>query len=260
MSIATFRESLRNISVPFLLGFVGVRLGYAVGLVIDAMGDATRESIKARMPGVADVSALPYLGRDRGLFQGPNETPTAFAARLSNSMLARRRSGTAGEALRQLREYFSPSYIAHLYHVSDRSVWHSIDQITGVVTKTRVNPPNWKWDGNSYGITGGSPWWWRVWIILDGTSWVAEGVWGTSTWGDGGTWGCTALPAESTAVNRIVAAFRCAKVQVVNVIVAFTPGMFAPGNTPGSGVMPVGTYDQPATRLTVNAAFWQGAQ
>lgn len=256
MSIATFRETLRNISTPWLLGYVSLRVGYAIGLVTDALAESTRVAIKARMPGVCDTTALPYLGRDRGIDQGPSEDPVTFAGRLSNSMVSVRRKGTAWELLRQLRYYFAPSFISHLYMVSDRATWHAIDA-SGATTKTIASPSNWKWDQNAFGIAG-SPRWWRVWLVLDGTSWLPESVWGGGTWGDGGSWGSTASPAEVSAVRRMAARWRSEGTQIVNIIVSFTPGMFAPGNAPG-GIMPAGAYDQPATRVGVNAAFWDGA-
>ncbi len=256
MSRPSFRETVKSICPPWLLGPVGEGIGYACTIVLDAMAESVRMGVKASMPQGGVPSSLGILGDELGIDRGANETEAHYAERLTGSLQAKRRKGSAGELLRQLLGQFSPDTTVGISTVSDRSVWHSIDAVTGVVTKTVVTPRNWVWDAYATGVLS-PPRWKRLWVIIENTQWASD-VW---TFGDNydeiGTWGSTATVAEVSAVRRTVERWRSRGVHVVNTIVCFTPGILASGNAPGSP-MPDQDFDDPAVRVTLDACFWKG--
>ncbi len=259
---ATFRGTLGSICAPFLLGPNGERIGYVVGLAIDALAESTREAVRAWFPGRGPPEALPHIGRDRGIDRGPRERGGDYAERLRTSMVALRQAGSAARLLQQLRHYWSPVFDADLSFVSDRGVWHTIDMATGVVTKTEVSPSNWQWDPYAAGIaSAGTQRWRRGWLVLENTQWSIDtwsGAGPSSVYDNVGTWGSDATIEEVTAVRRLVERFRSAGVHIVNIIVSFTPGLYAVGNAPGAP-MPDGDHHLAATRVGIDASFWIGA-
>jgi hypothetical protein len=261
----SFRDSIKLISPPWLAGRVTERIGYAVGLVLDATNDQIREGVRARMPGEGTPDALPFIGNDRQIDRGPRESADSYAARLREAFDTWRAAGSARAMLGQLRAYFlgtaSPPPIRI---VSDRSVWHTIDNVTGIVTKYVPGSGlrNWRWDAFSSSLASppGSPRWWRAWVVIDSSS----GPW--EPWylgdpnvslGDGHTLGSTATVEEVTSIRKIVRKWRPANAHLVNVIVTFDAALFDTGNAPGAP-MPDGDYDDYAAR-TLDAAFWEGA-
>jgi hypothetical protein len=250
----SFRETLRSICPPWLLGRISGGLGYAIGLVTDAMAESVRMGVRASAPDYALPDSIGLIGNEVQIDRGPTESLELYAPRLKGSINAHKRAGSAGQLLRELRAWFAPTFPG-LSCVSDRGVWHVIDPTTAVVTKTIVSPSNWKFDPYAFGVAAaGTQRWWRLWVIIDGGPWT-QTVWGSSTWGSG-TWGSTATVAEASALQRIVARWRTRGVQVF-IIVNFTPGLFDVANAPGSP-MPNGDMHLEVTRMARAASFWKG--
>lgn len=101
-------------SRPFLAMF-----GAFAGL-LDAAVEGVYEARKAALPGQVDlpgveglggfdvVDALPYIGRDRGIAQGPAELPWDYAAELRGWRESKARAGTPAEILSQLAAVLGP--------------------------------------------------------------------------------------------------------------------------------------------------------
>lgn len=244
------RESLIAISPPWLQSFWSSRVQYGPGLALDAVAQWMLEGTKAALPGLGTPDALPYIGRDRNLDRGPNETDAAFAARLSAAFDTWATAGTAATLLQQLLVYFAPSTATPLRVVSNAAVWHDINLTTGAVTKTVA--ANWTWDALA------STAWFRGWVIIDSSAgpWTVD-LWSStdgSVWGDGGTWGSNASLADVTAIRSIVDKWRPANVAVPNIIVTFSNTLFLPASSAPPN--PTGTSDNPAWRVATNAIYW----
>jgi hypothetical protein len=248
-----FRESIFEISPPWLAeeGGIAEAIQYAEGITIDAIGDWMIESVKASMPGEGTPDALYLIGRDMQIDRGPNETDDHYIDRLRRAVDSHRVKGSGPELLKQLLAWFSPSVATPLRLVSNAAVWHEIDLVTEVVTKTVVGT-NWTWD--SYTPTR----WWRGWVIIDSSvgPWTVD-IWDlVGLWGDGGTWGSDATVDEIAQLRRIIDRWKPAHITCMNIIVTFTATNFEVADA--SPPNPSGTSDTPAWRLGYNAIFWTG--
>lgn len=81
---------------------VGQYEGTANGTLIDTQLARVKAGIKARMPGQAPTDALPHIGGDRGLVQGPIGSNADFIIRLQTAWDNWARAGTFLEMLVQL--------------------------------------------------------------------------------------------------------------------------------------------------------------
>lgn len=109
-----FRRQWTDVVPTWLHGAEAVRLGYVLGLMIDASLDAVLQSMRHRLPGYIslDPLALQLLGRDRGLITGGLETTESYAVRLRSWLEAHRHRGSSRELLRQLRAIHGAEQIA----------------------------------------------------------------------------------------------------------------------------------------------------
>jgi hypothetical protein len=97
------KEWLQGLPIPWLAGrtYGSADVG-SYGEVLDDNVDDIKESVKARFPDYAPSDALPYIGNDRGLIQGPSETNADFILRLKTAWNDWARAGTPLELLVQL--------------------------------------------------------------------------------------------------------------------------------------------------------------
>jgi len=103
MASSSITQWLQNLPIPWLVGETNGRADVtSYGTVLDGQVDLLKEAVKARMPGEAPSDALPYIGNDRKLIQGPNETDENFTIRLQTAWDDWARAGTAVELLTQL--------------------------------------------------------------------------------------------------------------------------------------------------------------
>lgn len=247
-----FRHSILEVSPPFLLGPIGEANQVAAGEVLDALGDWAIEGVMASMPGYGPNDALYLIGRDMQIARGPNETDDHYINRLQGAVASHRIRGNGGELLRQLLAWFSPSTATPVRIVSNRAVWHEIDLVTEVVTKTDVGT-NWEWDAFA------SVRWWRGWVIIDSSAapWTIDRWGDPGDWGDGGSWGSDADPSDGEALRRIVEKWKPARMVCKNIIVTFDASLFE--RTDASPPNPNGNGEDSAWRASLDAAFWRGA-
>lgn len=254
----SLRDATFRIGTPWMQRRVFGRIRWGIRLLLDADWSLLELGIKARMPGIGTPEALPYIGNDRQIDRGRTESDESYADRLSGAFDTWRTAGSARTLLEQLRFYFSPTFVP-IRTVSNRGVWHEIDPVTGVVTKTVSSPTNWEWDEHAAAR------WWRGWIVIDSSS----GPW--STWqcgsvGAGGsgkqcgdptlTCGSTATPQEVAAIRKLALKWKPAHVHAMHVILTFDASTFEALDAPGAP-MPDGTFDNPVNR-TRPACYWIG--
>lgn len=102
----TQTEFLQGLPIPWLAGnSVGQANAGALGQVLDGAIDQLRQSVKAHMPSLAPLDALPYIGGDRKLIQGPTETTASFRIRCKDAWAQWQRAGTACSVLEQIAYY-----------------------------------------------------------------------------------------------------------------------------------------------------------
>lgn len=99
----TFVEFLQSLPIPWLVaGANGAKEQLSNGTVLDQQADLIKQAVKARMPDYAPADALPHIGGDRALVQGPSETNANFITRTKTPWDDWARAGTHLEMLVQL--------------------------------------------------------------------------------------------------------------------------------------------------------------
>lgn len=98
----TYVEWYHGLPIPWLNGANGFNEGTAIGTVLDQQVDLLKQAQKAHFPSLAPSDALPHIGSDRRLIQGPNETDDNFRIRLRTAWDDHARDGTPLELLVQL--------------------------------------------------------------------------------------------------------------------------------------------------------------
>ncbi len=213
------------------------RYFYSCALLGDLGLENAIQGAQARMPTLAPPSALPYLGRDRGIVRGYAEPNDVFALRMIPFRDAHKTRGNPYTLMRMVRAYVYP-YLPKMRIVNNRGTWYTLnpDDTTEVVKSAG----NWNWDGNTALRS-------RAWLIIysDLGPWDDTGAWGDpgTYWGQPGTtWGTTATPEQVASVRAIVDYWRSATARFENIIIAFDPDSFDPSDPPGSPGLPDGTW------------------
>lgn len=229
---------------PPLLGRIGSALLRAINAERDALLDKMRQAMRARMPGIGTLTALPYLSADRRIARGFQETDAAFAARLESALDTWAHAGSAVSLLTQLAGYVSPSILT-LRTVSDLGNWDSSDDGATVWHWRRndmmIPADNWDWDAAN-GVP--TTMWWRAWVVIyAGALWASDGLWGDAgLWGDGGAWGTDMSVLQARAIRAIVGTWKAAHASIPWIILAFDSTWFAPTALPGAATLPSGDW------------------
>lgn len=240
----------------WLRGKVGSAVHFAAGITNEALGKILIVGIQARFPSTEQPDALPYIGRDRNLDQGPFESAASFATRCRFAFDTWSTAGHPRELLGAILAYLSPN-APILRVVGGLSIWDTLS--SGVSSLLYASPANWNWDENVR--------WWRAWPIIYKPSFGPSPKWGAFKWGDGSTYGSGATSTQVRALRNIVRKWKPANVVVPNIIVSFDPTLFDPTQPAGGGINPDGQFGRPyksngtvavATR-PANTAFFGGA-
>ena len=265
----SFRDSIRTMVPPWLADRFplpltnGFRFLYCNAAVLDAFMQVAVEGLRAKYPGIGTPTALPYLGRDRLILRGPDESDAHYAARLVGWLQAWRLAGSAVAVLNQLYDYFSPATPPLLRLVTNWGTWYTLapDGTLTIQRYTMGEAAPWNWDNRP-------DLWARCWVIIyspNGVPWGPDRAWGEGgKWGDGRRWGTTATRDQVVSIQQIVAQWKGAHALYPNVIISFDPAAFAPD---GSGAQPDGTWGTyykivggvAVPSRYANARYWDGA-
>lgn len=152
---------------------VGGRYLYDIGLGDDCLLEKMNQAMQAHMPTVCTPTALPYIGNDRLLTQGPNETTAEFRIRLQQAFQTWQLAGEriavmriVGSFMGSLLQSLNDNPVMAIvggYHARQWSTYYVAD-----VANNFENPPslvretstNFDWDG-----LGGIRWW-RNWLVF----------------------------------------------------------------------------------------------
>jgi hypothetical protein len=224
-TVLTFRDTIARITPPWLSGFWGSRLLYAMALQMDLLAETTVLAVRARFPTGEIAGQLPRIGRDRAIRRGIFESNAAYARRLQGWLDVRRVATTAFGLLDQLAALLAP-HALKMRVVNDSGDWYTRNA-DGSREFVSV-PGSWPWDSARPST--------RFWVILyaPATLWVNDATWADpGAWGDGGTIGSTATPEQVEAVRNTIRDCRAAHTLCQNIIVAFD----------GSALIPAGAAD-----------------
>ncbi len=105
----TLRDSVKVVCPPWLQGYWGYRLMYSLAIQLDGVAESLRQGLLARMPGYGTAEALPYIGNDRQIARGFQETDDSYIARLQTAFDTWKIAGSARSILIQLAGYVTPS-------------------------------------------------------------------------------------------------------------------------------------------------------
>ena len=145
------------------------RVLFTTRLAADANLEKLEQGIMARMPGIGDPSATPYLCDDYVITRGQNESTEQITHRLSHSCEAWRAAGSRRAVLEQVFWFFydpSTSYpgTVPVYAIvggdGETSTWETLYNTSDPAAPVRavVDPPNFSWDGLTFGR--------RAWCII----------------------------------------------------------------------------------------------
>ena len=253
-----FRDMSDAISATWWNGPNGQRFRYCESVLYDALADATGYAVISRFPSLAPPDAFSYLQSDRQIDQGFSEPNASFALRLRQWLDLWRAAGTPTGVMLALLGLFLPTNVT-IRTVDNSSNWNTYTAGGGFpfpIGADSPTPPtqvptagNWNWDGNATA-------WYRAWVII----YVSPLGWTIPGWhyDDGGTWDQTgrlwdiggATYAQIQTIRAIVAKWKPAHTNVVNIILTTNTSRFNPASPAGGGVNPDGTWGNPANRFS----------
>lgn len=166
------RDVVKALSPPWLAQGNNEKYMYNLGLACDALLEKQNQAMRAHMPTLCTPSALPYIGRDRVMSQGPFESTDSFALRLQAAFDTWQRAGTRRAVMSQSSIYVSgfevvvATQVPRIVVVSTSSAgtyatwdtYYNTSDVQKPPAHVRINPGNWNWDGVYH--------WWRAWLIL----------------------------------------------------------------------------------------------
>lgn len=207
----SIRDAINHLAPPWLSTGAAEKYLYSFGLGLDMLIEKLFQGMKMHIPTKADATALPFIGADRLIGQGPSESNANYATRLKYAFDDWRVAGNARSIVQQLRGYLSP--FSPTIRVVDRIRYDGfLNKVGGdwytytpdmdpqkvppsVTQKVDVNLDD--LGGMYSSLAPRDPvgtQWWNFWVIIYSTG---ANQWATSgptyadghKWGDGSTWG-----------------------------------------------------------------------
>lgn len=239
------RDTVNKIAPVWLRsrkGFdVGYRVLWNVAALFDTLIDKAVEGAEASFPGYGTPTALPYIGRTRGIVQGIGETDDHYAERL-RGWLATHANDRTIELAKQIHEYLPGRPRVRLIQRGRPfllppilPLWITVDT-DGTVTET--NAP---WDWDSISNPERERWWSDMWIVIYPTPYARRpGTLGGVT-DDGKGLGQMSPQAQVQALRAILADWKGAHSRIRAVLWTSDATAYVPN---GSGIMPNGKWGQ----------------
>jgi hypothetical protein len=219
-----FRDMAQIIAPSWLQRYWGQRFQYALGLQWDAFSQAASDGVRARAPGApgTPLDALSYIGADRQLIRGLNETDEGFAARCSGAFSAWARAGSAEGTIREIQALVSPMATSAAqvnYGQSGYRTWALVSAPGLPCVYVFGNPAAWNWDNDDSA-------WSRCWLILriDSATWPAPKIGATGRKIGAASWviGIETQAANIQAIRTVVGRWKSAAT-LAQVILSYDP-------------------------------------
>ncbi len=229
-----FADMAARIAPSWLQRAVGGGLLLALTRVLDAAYEAARQAFFARFPGLGTPTALPLIGRDRGVVRSPSDTDDGYAARLRSWISDRYFMGTMRGLARQVQAFLPDHPRVRVINRAGVTFTREADGSESTATMA------WNWDGVSHPARAGR--WSDLWIVVYSTAYPLAGTWGDGAlWGGIDAFGHDVPAADVAALRTIVADWKAAHSRVVAMIWTTTLTDFNPA---GGGRMPDGTWGE----------------
>lgn len=247
------RDILAQILTPWMADRPGLtvmyRLLWSLVSPLDWLLQTAYEGVQAAWPGVGTSTALPYIGRSRGITRGQLEADASYATRLRSWLDDWARAGSAEAVAFQIHTFLSSRPAVDVITRSGVRVRCST---TGVLTKDTVT---WNWDGTSNPERVG--YWSELFIVVYTTQFTAAPVWGASrTWGSGIGLGDTNTSSEYDTVASLLAQWKAAHTFVRCLLVNTNGALPVPNGNWGMWTTPGTGTNVPSSRDVTNNFFW----
>lgn len=227
-----FRDAFRDI-VPVWLSNrleknVGYRLLWMCFVILDVAVEAVIQVARAALPGLGGTStALPYIGRSRGILRGEGESDASYEERLREWLDTWDGAGSDETLAKQIQFYLANTPMVRI--------------ITRAGHVTTLNPDGtfsyatcaWDWDSHSNPVRAG--YWSDLWIVIYPCEWAITGttlaslvgIWGHHT----GLGTGHAVPrAAVDAITMLVTTWRAAHTRVRAIIWSYDATLIDPAN------------------------------
>lgn len=183
--MGSLRDFINHIAPTWLQTGNAEKYLYAYGLGLDFLIEKLYQATKLHIPTIADPSALPYIGLDDGIAQGPNESNANYALRLQNAYDNAKRAGTARGIATDLRGYLSP-FSPTMRFVDRTGNWYTwtsdMDPQKVPASVTHGVPPNIDGAGGQYAPSVFDPVGyqkWNYWLVIYANAsqqWCSKGA------------------------------------------------------------------------------------
>ena len=230
--LRTFRDAIRKFTVAWLnekprpvdgpIGNVAYRLLWSMMVPLDIGSEMLVQSLQAPWPGKGTPTALPLIGRSRGIARGQVDTDDEYGAKLLLWLDKWAHAGSQRQLAIELHEYLGNHPKVTIVNRSGHWVTVAAD---GTLSATDAA---WDWDSISNPERAG--YWWDMWIVIYPDQWDKS-----ATWGDGRNWGerdsgigHVVTRQEVDAVKAIIRQWPSAHTKIRTVIWTTDPALFDP--------------------------------
>lgn len=203
---------------------VGYRFLWALVAPLDAMIEVALQGVRAGQPGQGTSSALPFIGRTRGIIRGQADTTETYAARLRLWLDVWTEAAAQETIAKQIHEYLGNSPRVRVINRAGHWVTvHSDGEVT-------TDQATWDWDSVSHPARAG--FWSELWIVVYPTEWAQAAAFGAGT-----VFGATGLGLghqvsrpEVDAIKGIVAQWKGAHTRVRAILWTSDATKYNPGD------------------------------
>jgi len=203
---------------------VGYRMLWAMIAPLDALFCVLLQGLYAWLPGFGTPTALPWIGRSRGIIRWQDESDADYAARLRAWWDTRKGEGRTLELAKQIHGYLRTKPRVRV--ITRAGAWITV-ATDGTVTR---HTATWDWDSVSHPErnTPGAPWWSDLFVVVQPSQWTKRaGTLGGIT-ADGYALGHLATREEIEAIKGLIAQFKGAHARVRAVIFTSDATLFDP--------------------------------
>ncbi len=155
---------------------VGYRFLWALVSVLDLLLEGVLQGLYAAWPGMGTPTALPYIGRARGVVRGMDDTDATYADKLVGWLERAEHIGSMYALAREIQEYLPGRPRVRV--INRHQNWLTLDH-DGTVTKATA-----AWDWDSVSNPERALWWSELWVVIYTDAFPHSGA-----WGDGRVWG-----------------------------------------------------------------------
>jgi hypothetical protein len=201
--------------------WTGYRFLWAIAAYLDVAIESALQALKAPWPGLGTPTALPLIGRSRGILRGQADTDAGFAAKLVRWLDKWRRAGSQFQLATELHEYLGNSPRVRVINRAGR--WVTVNADGSTITQDAT----WNWDSVSNPERAG--YWSELFIVIYPTQWANQGNFGAAgTLGTAFGVGHLANRQEWDAVHAIIAQWKSAHTKVRAIIWTSDAALFDP--------------------------------